>query len=365
MTPTISLPATFDGIGYTRSGGGLPLETISVELPKPGPDQVLIHAFWSSLNPLEYKLAQLNFMGRTPPVVLGFDLAGIVVGIGDDVCDLAIGDEVMAMADLNGDGGWATGGAGGFALARDFLTVKKPESLGFREAAALPMCFLSAYAALGPHLREGDTIYVPGGGGGVGHLAVQMAARALGAAMVISSGGTHASRELARSSGADRVFDYRANDVAAEIVMLTGGKGVDLVYDATYNETSFVETAQMVRHGGTWIVLGVGPGKTTRTSETHSPVKEILAARSANYINVNILRYFSEPTLLDETAKSFLRNAMGLAAAWAAEGKVVPHVNKTITGNAVAISDQLAIMAKGTGNLGKIAVELRSQAGTT
>jgi hypothetical protein len=64
MTPTISLPATFDGIGYTRSGGGLPLEAISVELPKPGPDQVLIHAFWSSLNPLEYKLTQLNFMGR-------------------------------------------------------------------------------------------------------------------------------------------------------------------------------------------------------------------------------------------------------------------------------------------------------------
>ncbi|SOE97053.1 NADPH:quinone reductase [Burkholderia sp. D7] len=365
MTTTISLPSTFDGIGYTRVGGGLPLETISVALPKPGPSQVLIHVFWSSLNPLEYKLAQLNFMGRTPPVILGFDLAGIVVEIGDDVRDFGIGDEVMAMADLNGDGGWATGGAGGFALARDFLTVRKPQSLGFREAAALPMCFLSAYAALQPSLREGDTIYIPGGGGGVGHLAVQMASRALGAARIISSGSTSASRDLAQASGAGWVFNYRVDDVAAEIMALTEGEGVDLVYDTTYSETSFVETAQMVRRGGTWIVLGVGPGKTTRTAETHSPVEGILAARSASFINVNILRYFSEPARLNEAAMSFLRNGMHLAAACAAEGKVVPHVDKTIKGNAVEISDQLAIMAKGTGNLGKIAVDLGSSHGAT
>jgi threonine dehydrogenase-like Zn-dependent dehydrogenase len=122
---------------------------------------------------------------------------------------------------------------------------------------------------------------------------------------------------------------------------LTEGKGVDLVDDATCSETSFVETAQMVRRGETWIVLGVGPGKTTRTSETYSPVKGILAARSASFINVNMLRYFSEPARLDETAMSFLRNGMSLAAVWPAAGKVVPHVDKTIKGNAVAISDQL------------------------
>src|SRR6202047_4198576 len=98
-------------------------------------------------------------------------------------------------------------------------------------------------------------------GGGVGHLAVQMAARALEAGRVISSGSTPQSIALARQSGAHHVFDYKRDDVAAEIAELTGGRGVDLVFDATYSEAGFVETAKTVRQGGRWIGLGAGPGK--------------------------------------------------------------------------------------------------------
>ena len=145
-------------------------------MPRPGPDQVLIHVVCSSLNPLEYKLSEL-----TPPVILGFDLAGIVIAAGELVREFAVGDAVMAMADLNGDGGWAMGNKGGYALARQFLTVNKPEALTFRDAAVLPMCFLSAFAALYREVRTGDTVYIPGGAGAVAHLAVQMAARTLGA----------------------------------------------------------------------------------------------------------------------------------------------------------------------------------------
>jgi NADPH:quinone reductase-like Zn-dependent oxidoreductase len=92
-----------------------------------GADQVLIRVAGSSLNPLEYKLADLNFFGRAPPVVLGLDLSGIVVAIGSAVRGIAVGDSVVAMADLNGDGGWVAGGGGegGYALAREFLTVPK------------------------------------------------------------------------------------------------------------------------------------------------------------------------------------------------------------------------------------------------
>ena len=154
----------------------MPLETIEIDVPRPGPDQVLIHVVCSSLNPLEYKLSEL-----TPPVILGFDLAGIVIAAGELVREFAVGDAVMAMADLNGDGGWAMGNKGGYALARQFLTVNKPEALTFRDAAVLPMCFLSAFAALYREVRTGDTVYIPGGAGGVAHLAVQMAARTLGA----------------------------------------------------------------------------------------------------------------------------------------------------------------------------------------
>ncbi|HTU25972.1 MAG TPA: zinc-binding dehydrogenase, partial [Pirellulales bacterium] len=251
MKQTQTIPETFLGVGYTRDRAGLPLEAVRVPVPQPAADQVLIRVAASSLNPLEYKLADLNFMGRTPPVVLGLDLAGVVVAVGHGVSGVAVGDAVAAMADLNGDGGWAaTGGSGGgYAVARQFLTVRKPPSLSFRDAAALPMCFLSAFAGLYRAVQAGDTVYIPGGGGGVGHLAVQMAARALGAGLVLSSGSTPQSISLARHSGAHHVFDYKRDDIAAEIAKLTSGRGVDLVFDATYSEQGFFETAKAVRRG--------------------------------------------------------------------------------------------------------------------
>ena len=74
-----TIPETFLGVGYTRDRAGLPLEAVRVPVPQPAADEVLIRVAASSLNPLEYKLADLNFMGRTPPVVLGLDLSGVVI----------------------------------------------------------------------------------------------------------------------------------------------------------------------------------------------------------------------------------------------------------------------------------------------
>src|ERR1700741_2386805 len=79
MKQTQTIPETFLGVGYTRDRAGLPLEAVRVPVPRPAADQVLIRVAASSLNPLEYKLAELNFLGRTLPVVLGLDLSGFVV----------------------------------------------------------------------------------------------------------------------------------------------------------------------------------------------------------------------------------------------------------------------------------------------
>jgi NADPH:quinone reductase-like Zn-dependent oxidoreductase len=358
MKQILAVPKTFLGVGYTKNRAGLPLEAVRVPVPRPGADQVLIRVAASSLNPLEYKLAELNFLGRTPPVILGLDLSGIVVATGSSVRGVVVGDAVMAMADLNGDGGWAAGdGAeGSYALAREFLTVSKPASLSFLHAATLPMCFLSAFAGLYGKVQPGDTVYIPGGGGGVGHLAVQMAARVSGARLVIGSGSTSQSIELARYCGAHYVFDYKRAEVAAEISKVNGGRLADLVFDATYSEQGFVETAKTVRHGGSWIVLGVGPGKTTRVVETKSPVDSILAARGAKHVNVNILRYFSEPGILDDRAKAFLHRGMTLAMDWAAQGLVVPHIGRTIDSTVEAINAGLHSLRSGSGAPGKVAV---------
>src|SRR5258708_6856289 len=106
MKQTQTIPESFIGVGHTRDRAGLPLEAVRVPVPRPAADQVLIRVAASSLNPLEYKLADLNFMGRTPPVVLGLDLAGVVVAVGHDVSGVAVGDAVAAMSDMNGDCGW-------------------------------------------------------------------------------------------------------------------------------------------------------------------------------------------------------------------------------------------------------------------
>ncbi len=105
MKKTHVIPATFLGVGYTRGRAGVPPEAVRVPVPQPVADEVLIRAAASSLDPLEYKLADLNFMARTPPVVLGLDLSGVVVAMGQGVRGVAVGDAVAAMADLNGDGG--------------------------------------------------------------------------------------------------------------------------------------------------------------------------------------------------------------------------------------------------------------------
>ena len=350
------VPEMFEGIGYTRDQNGLPLQAVAVPVPKPGPGEILIHVACSSLNPLEYKLAELNFFGRTPPVILGFDLSGIVAAVGPGVSRFAVGDAVAAMADSNGDGGWATGGHGGYALAKEFYAARKPASLSFQEAAALPLCFIAAYLGLHGHVQRGDTVYIPGGGGGVGHLAVQLARNIFGAGSVISSGSTVESASLARACGADHVFNYKYDDVGGEVMKLTGGKGLDVIYDATYSERSFVDTARMVRHGGSWIVLGVGPGKTTRKTETNSPVAALLAERRAKLINVNMLRYFSEPTLLDASAQEFFRNALQSAMTWAVDRRVRPHIGKVIDASVAAVNAELAAMKLGTSTIGKTVV---------
>ena len=71
MKQTQTIPETFLGVGYVSDRAGLPLEAVRVPVPQPAADEVLIRVAASSLNPLEYKLADLNFMGRTPPVRSG------------------------------------------------------------------------------------------------------------------------------------------------------------------------------------------------------------------------------------------------------------------------------------------------------
>jgi hypothetical protein len=130
----------------------------------------------------------------------------------------------------------------------------------------------------------------------------------------------------------------------------------DYQFDIYFDGQGFVETAKSVRRGGSWIVLGVGPGKTTRLVETHSPVDAILAERGAKHVNVNLLRYFSESNTLDSDARTLLQRGMDLAMEWAARRLVVPHIGQTIDSTVEAINAGLESLKAGRGVVGKVAV---------
>jgi threonine dehydrogenase-like Zn-dependent dehydrogenase len=189
-----------------------------------------------------------------------------------------------------------------------------------------------------------------------------MAARVLRVGLVISSGSTPQSIALSRQSGAHHVFDYKRDDIAAEIARLTGGRDVDLVFDATYSETGFVETAKTVRLGDSWAVLGVGPGKTVRLVEK---ARSTPSWRSAvpGISNVNILRYFSNPAILDDTAKAFLKRGMTLAMESAVQGLVMPYISRTIDSTIDAINAGLQSLKSGRSTLGKVAGDCGSPLG--
>lgn len=349
------LPASFPAIGSTITAVGIPLERIETLVPTPGVDEVLIEVHASSLNPLERKLADINFLDRATPSPLGFDAAGVVAAVGPGVAEFSVGDRVMAMLDPTLDGCWADRSFG-YALARTWLTVKIPDAMTVADAGMLPVAFLAAWEGLHGHVQPGDTAFIPGGGGGVGHLAIQIAANALDAGRVITSTGHEESTALARDSGASDILDYREDHLTARILDLTGGKGVDVVFDATYSEASFVQSARAVRPGGKWIVLGVGPGKTTRVAETQSPVDDILASKGASHINANVLRYFTDKAFAPAAIRQRLTDGLRHAVRWYGQGKVRPHAGVHVQGTVGDIDRALSALHSGRRTTGKASV---------
>ena len=155
---------------------GSPLHISSIPRPEPAAGQVLVRIKASGVNPLDLKIAkgQAAHARHPLPAILGIDVAGIVESVGADVASFKRGDEVYSM----------TGGVGGlqgslaeFVAADARLLAQKPKNLGMREAAALPLIFITAWEGLvdRAHVRGGQKVLVQGGAGGVGHIAVQLA----------------------------------------------------------------------------------------------------------------------------------------------------------------------------------------------
>ncbi len=207
------------------------------EIPRPelAPGQVLVRVAAASVNPVDVKIRTLA-PGFAPklPGVLGMDFAGLVEEVGEGVEAYRPGDEVYGCA---GGLGHRQGSLAELMPVDVRFLAPKPRTLGFREAAALPLVAITAWDALHAKaaMRAGEHILVHGGAGGVGHVAVQLAkAAGLTVAATVSSPGK---AELARFLGADEVVFYKEDEPAAYAARLTGGPGFDLVFDTVGGKT--------------------------------------------------------------------------------------------------------------------------------
>ncbi|MFC7442809.1 zinc-dependent alcohol dehydrogenase family protein [Laceyella putida] len=218
-------------------------EEMQLARPTAAPGTVLIRVAATSVNPIDTKIRAGLVPNLAPsfPAVLHGDVAGIIEEVGPGVTDLQVGDEVYACA---GNGALAD-----YLLAPAALVAKKPASLSFQEAAALPLVTITAWEALFDrlNLQSGQHILIHAGTGGVGHVAIQLAKSA--GAVVYTTVSTAEKEKLALELGADAVINYRNETVEEYVAKHTGGHGFDLVFD-TVGGTNLDRSFAAVKTGG-------------------------------------------------------------------------------------------------------------------
>ena len=237
-------------------GGPEVLVYEDVLVPEPGPKQILVKVAAATVNPIDVSVREDRFpTPKQPPKTLGSDGAGVVESVGAEITTAKAGDRVA----FSGLGIGSEGSYAEYALIADTQVVHIPDALSFEEAAAIGMTFPAAYYALVTRgaLREGETVLVQGASGGVGSASVQLA-KALGARVFGTASGPGAA-ELVLSLGAEAVIDFRTEDVAARVLELTEGKGVDLVHELVLS-VNLPTDVKLVAKGGRIVGTGQGPG---------------------------------------------------------------------------------------------------------
>lgn len=199
-----------------------------VRMPVPGPGQVLIKVAVAGINFTDVMARQGMYVVREAappmPMVLGTEVAGIVVGTGPDVPAAWTGKLVTSFV----EGGYAE-----YAVAPVGLASEVPGGMDLGEAVAYLVQGVTAWQLLRDcgRLGSGQSVLVHAGAGGVGTLAIQLA-RAFGAGTVLATAGTAGKRALAAELGADATFDYTSPGWEQAVVDATGGRGADLILDS-------------------------------------------------------------------------------------------------------------------------------------
>lgn len=246
-------------IGFEEHGGVDKFKEMDLPVPELGEHDLLIRVHASAVNPVDTKIRRMSYMPRSFPMVLGFDVSGVVEKVGSSVAQFKPGDEVYASPNLYKNGANAE-----YVAVDGRSAAFKPKTLNHLEAAALPLVSLTAYEALHHHCRiqPNQTVLIHAGAGGVGHVAIQLAK--LVGCRVIATAGRKESIDFCREMlKADEVIDYNSTDFVEEAARLTDGRKCEVVFDTVGGET-FIRSLDCVAVNGRIVtILPVDSSKAT------------------------------------------------------------------------------------------------------
>jgi NADPH2:quinone reductase len=234
--------------------------------PEPGPGEARIRVRAGTVNFADILLCQGAYQDRPPvPFTPGLETSGIVEAVGAGV-GVAVGDHVAAMSALP---------AGGFAeqaLVRAHAAVLFPPGIPFADATVLYSTYQTAHVALHHRgrLRAGEWLLVLAGASGVGSAAIQLGVAA--DARVIATAGSAAKLDLCRKIGASHVIDHRSEDVAQRLAEITGGHGIDVVFDPVGGQLTEVARRRLAWEGR-HLVIGFAGGEIPAFPANHVLVK--------------------------------------------------------------------------------------------
>ncbi|MFE6764182.1 NADP-dependent oxidoreductase [Streptomyces sp. NPDC057689] len=313
--------ATMRALTQDTAGSPDVLKLVETPRPRPGRGEILVRVHAAGVNPADWKTRERGvFADGTPlPFTLGFDVSGVVEGVGDGVTLFRAGDAVYGMPHFP----HPAGAYAEYVVAPARHFAPRPRGLGHIEAGALPLAALTAWQALvdTADVRPGDRVLIHAAAGGVGHLAVQIA-KARGAYVIGTAGA--AKHELLRSLGADELIDYRTQDFAETL------RDVDVVVDCI-GGPSWAGSLRTLRPGGTLVSL-LPPDETFPAKKAeaagvravfmlvepdHSGLREITALVEDGRLRVIVDEVFP----LEEAARAHARGETGRTT-----GKIVLSV---------------------------------------
>ena len=282
------------------------MQMAEIPVPQPGPGQALVKIANIGVNFIDIYF-RTGLYKADMPFTPGMEASGVVEAVGEGVWDVTVGDRVAYAMQR---GAYAE-----FAVVPAWQLVKIPNNVGFDLAAASMLQGMTAHYLTHSTfpLAEGHTALIHAAAGGAGQLTVQMAK--MRGARVIGTVGSAAKVEQAKAAGADHVILYNEQDFAAEAKALTGGKGVDVVYDSV-GASTFQKSLDSLRPRGMMVTFGNASGPV--------PAVEPLL------LNTKGSLFLTRPTLAHHcTDKVELNWRAGDVLGWIGGGKLKVHIGGT------------------------------------